>query len=648
MSAALRLFDEGVAFSIDQQHALDAIYRWRAEWPDGRQWFTLGGYAGCLAADTIINVNRAGKGSRMTIEKLAKQFNGEQPILLRSDGVRQKIRPWDLSIPTYVARSDGEVVKLGRVKSVWFSGEKETFTVTTDSGRRIRATSIHPFMTTEGWKTLGELVVGNLVCVNIGRGDKGKKIKPYYPATTTKYHPRQVNGGHGQFKVPTHRAVAEASLNGLGFEEFVDIVRSDPIRSAELNYLPEGYIVHHIDNNSMNASLGNLELLDGQGKHSEVHQWEKNVLWRIGTERIVSTKKYGIEPTYDIEVEDNPHNFLANGFVVHNTGKTTIITSLLRFWKNVSVVAPTGKAVNRLKQVGIEGATTIHGLMYRPWEDAEGKTHFSKQPSIKAVDTLICDEASMVNQYVFNDILSYSKPILFVGDHGQLEPIGENPNLMKDPDVRLEKIHRQAESNPIIRLAAAWREGREQQVFAAIEKKGRWSDAEGKCVVTSRRDFDGYARSGMQLICGFNSTRHRLNNLVRQHRDFGGPTPQTGEKLICLQNNKQFGIFNGQQATVIEAWRPRDGRIDLELELDDGTLITAPCLVGQFGANSIKDHKDRGVALFDFAYCITAHKSQGSEWPGVVVLEEIMGSWNPRRWRYTTTTRASEQLVYCI
>ncbi len=330
------------------------------------------------------------------------------------------------------------------------------------------------------------------------------------------------------------------------------------------------------------------------------------------------------------------------------TGKTTIISSLLKTWKNVAVVAPTGKAVNRLKQVGIDGAQTIHGLIYRPWEDSEGKTHFSKNPSITGYDTLICDEASMVNQYVFNDLLSYTKPILFVGDHGQLEPIGENPNLMNEPDARLERIHRQAESNPIIRLAAAWREGREAQVWKAIEKKGKWGDREGKCVVTSRRDFDGYARSGMQLICGFNSTRHRLNRLVRQHRDLGGPTPRPGEQLICLQNNKQFGIFNGQQATVIEVWNPRRGRIDLELELDDGQVVSAPCLVAQFGQNSIKEHKDKGVALFDFAYCITAHKSQGSEWPGVVVLEEIMGNWCPKRWRYTTTTRAKERLVYCV
>ena len=329
-----------------------------------------------------------------------------------------------------------------------------------------------------------------------------------------------------------------------------------------------------------------------------------------------------------------------------------MIAQLIKGWDSdaVAVVAPTGKAVNRLRQFGIAGATTIHGLIYKPYEcPVTGKLKFGKVPKLPAfVEMIICDESSMINQWVFNDLLSYAKPILFVGDHGQLEPIGENPNLMHNPDVRLERIHRQAESNPIIRLAAAWREGREAQVFAAIERKGRWSDAQGHCVVTRKRDFDGFARSGMQLICGFNNTRHRLNNLVRTHRDFGGEIPCPGEKLICLQNNKSYGVFNGQQAIVISACRPHLGVVELELEMDDGQPVCASCLVEQFGRNAIKEHKDNAVCLFDFAYAITAHKSQGSEWPGVVVFEEIVGSWDPKRWRYTTTTRAIEQLVYCV
>jgi exodeoxyribonuclease-5 len=187
-----------------------------------------------------------------------------------------------------------------------------------------------------------------------------------------------------------------------------------------------------------------------------------------------------------------------------------------------------------------------------------------------------------------------------------------------------------------------------EQVWDAMRRTGRWADPEGKCTVTSRRDFDGHATGGMQLICGMNKTRIRLNELARSSRGFSRPTPEPGEKLICLKNSKHFGIFNGQQAVVVNAWRPHRKTVELEVELDSGQIITAPCLIEQFGRDTIKDHKDSKVALFDFAYAITAHKSQGSEWPGVVVLEEICSLWDARRWRYTTTTRAKEQLVYCV
>ena len=60
----------------------------------------------------------------------------------------------------------------------------------------------------------------------------------------------------------------------------------------------------------------------------------------------------------------------------------------------------------------------------------------------------------------FHDLLSFGLPVLFVGDHGQLEPIGTSAGLMADPHVRLETIHRQARGNPILRLATALREGR--------------------------------------------------------------------------------------------------------------------------------------------------------------------------------------------
>lgn len=328
-------------------------------------------------------------------------------------------------------------------------------------------------------------------------------------------------------------------------------------------------------------------------------------------------------------------------------GKTTVIRILLEQWRDVAVCAPTGKACNRLKQVGVDGARTIHSLIYEPYEE-NGKVRFERKRHLDC-STIVCDEASMVDAWVFRDLLAFGKPILFVGDHGQLEPVGENPNLMHDPDVRLEKIHRQAASNPILRLAAAWREGREGEVFAAVNRKGEWRDSEGRCVVTTRRDYDAFAQSGSQIICGYNVTRHRLNQAVRRYRGFGGPVPAKGESVICLQNNKQYQIFNGQQATVVGSWGGGGKRtIDLELEMDDGRIQTVECLKAQFGTNQIKKKMQKSVALFDYAYALTAHKAQGSEFPAVIVLDEVAPIWDARRWRYTTTTRAVESVVYCL
>lgn len=331
------------------------------------------------------------------------------------------------------------------------------------------------------------------------------------------------------------------------------------------------------------------------------------------------------------------------------SGKSTIVSELLTVWSSVAVVAPTGKAANRLRQLGVDSAQTAHSLIYYPYEDKiTSKVKYRKVENLPGVRTIICDEASMVNEWLMNDLLSFGIPILFVGDHGQLEPIGKNPNLMVDPDVKLEKIHRQAEGNPIIRLAAAWREGREQQVTNAVRGKGYWQDKDGLCRVSNRREFDSCLDSGMQLICGYNNTRHKYNSTIRKTRGFSGKLPEPGEKIICLHNNKEFGIFNGQQAMCVATYKPHKKTVEMDIEVDDGRIITVNCLIDQFGANVVEDHKNKAIALFDFAYVLTAHKCQGSQYDSVAVLEEIAPAWNAARWRYTCTTRASKNLVYCM
>jgi ATP-dependent exoDNAse (exonuclease V) alpha subunit len=252
------------------------------------------------------------------------------------------------------------------------------------------------------------------------------------------------------------------------------------------------------------------------------------------------------------------------------TGKKTVVTNLAQTLPG-AIVCPTGKAANVLRKKGVD-AKTIHSQIYEP-RTVKGNVVYLLKWSIDA-ETLIIDEASMVNSKLYGDLCTFTIPILFVGDHGQLEPVGENPNLMLNPDLRLETIHRQALDNPIIRLAAAFREGREGQVRNAA-KSGLYRDPSGRCIVTSKARFDDYLFSGMQVLVGFNKTRHDLNKRIRAHLGFKGP-PLPEEKLICLQNNSKFNVYNGQEFVIKEVYGERSGIIELEMETDDGRQIVAP------------------------------------------------------------------------
>jgi len=323
------------------------------------------------------------------------------------------------------------------------------------------------------------------------------------------------------------------------------------------------------------------------------------------------------------------------------TGKSTVVAYLAETWgADAAVCAFTGKAASVLRQKGVSRASTLHSLMYVPVEDAYGKLRFCKRPFIDA-QVIIVDEASMVSRKLHNDLLSFIVPILYAGDHGQLEPFETDGfHLMANPELRLEKIHRQAEDNPILRLATAFREGRHGTVFEAV--RNGWKDRTGRLRferLSNRGCLDG------QVICGFNKRRHAINKLIRERRRIRGNLPVVNETLLCLQNNQDWGIYNGQQVTVLHV-----GTMSRFLELtvltEDGRTITLPCLPEQFGRNKL-DHKDRKIALFDFGYCLTAHKAQGSEWDDVTVIEEICDKWDARRWRYTAATRARNKLVYC-
>jgi exodeoxyribonuclease-5 len=326
------------------------------------------------------------------------------------------------------------------------------------------------------------------------------------------------------------------------------------------------------------------------------------------------------------------------------TGKTTLAAVLSGQWRNTAVATPSGKAADQLRSHGVAQARTLHHLLYTVRADRSGGVKFRRRPALLVggqgdpAETVIVDEASMVDQQVARDLLAFGVPVLFVGDHGQLEPVGRDACLMQNPDVRLEQIHRQARNNPIIHLAHAFREGRPVP---------DWSDRGGRLRVCRRAEFPKHLGAGRQVIVGFNNTRHEINRRVRALAGRKGDLPVPGDRIVCLQNNRLFGLFNGQTATIVRASAPTAGAVCAEIVTDGGDAMTVPMRRDQFGRNLLNDHRDRSVCLFDFGYALTAHKAQGSEWDQVIVLEEISRSCDARRWRYTAVTRAREHLVYC-
>jgi hypothetical protein len=274
---------------------------------------------GCLAGDSIIGVNRAGKSFQIEISELVR----------RHEGGLTKSRTWDREIPTTVrARCADGTIRLCRLVDAYVSGEKQVYEVVTSSGRKLRATAEHRFLTPKGWRVLGGLHVGDLLFCEARTRRHGVRPKTWYRLVSgLKSHPYAgrlgVKPGKGGTSVPMHRLVVEAVLNGCDYESFIAELRSGEIPRHWTFLDPSKWIVHHRDENPRNNTLENLVVMtDGEHKQEHAAANTVNVLPRTVEEEIVAISKCGVEMTYDLSLE-SPHNFLANGIVVHNSGKTT-------------------------------------------------------------------------------------------------------------------------------------------------------------------------------------------------------------------------------------------------------------------------------------------------------------------------------------
>jgi exodeoxyribonuclease-5 len=326
-------------------------------------------------------------------------------------------------------------------------------------------------------------------------------------------------------------------------------------------------------------------------------------------------------------------------------GKTTLARHVAEGARSGAAFAAfTGKAAMVMRANGCAGATTIHALIYRASEGADGVPTFTLNADGPASRSglIVIDECSMVDEEVARDLLSFDKPILVLGDPFQLPPVkGGGFFTASAPDVMLTQIHRQAEDNPIIRLSQIVRSG------GALEH-----GVYGATRILQREEIDAAAvMAADQVLVGLNRTRRAYNRRLRELSGFDGALPAEGDRLVCLRNDRTKGLINGSLWRVEARGGVEKDFVRLTLRSEDEShrdLVKVAVLKAFFeGAEGeLSPAARRQSDEFDYGYALTVHKAQGSQWDNVMLFDESFAFREHRaRWLYTGLTRAAKQLT---
>jgi ATP-dependent exoDNAse (exonuclease V) alpha subunit len=341
--------------------------------------------------------------------------------------------------------------------------------------------------------------------------------------------------------------------------------------------------------------------------------------------------------------QGEPQVFRLFGYA--GVGKTTLARHIAEGARGETAFAAfTGKAALVMRSKGCAGATTIHALIYRASEGAEGAPSFTLNadgPASKA-GLIVIDECSMVDAELARDLLSFGKPILVLGDPFQLPPV-KGAGFFTDgaPDVMLTHIHRQAQDNPIIRLSEVVRSGGELSV-------GDYGET--RVIPRSALDPAQVLRAD-QVLVGTNRTRRAYNQRMRDLQGFNEPLPVAGDRLVCLRNDRTKGLINGGLWRVEALGGVKKDFVKMTLRSEDeGSRSTVKAAVlkaffegkeGELGF-ALRRESDE----FDYGYALTVHKAQGSQWDDVMLFDESFAFREHRaRWLYTGLTRAARRLT---
>lgn len=332
----------------------------------------------------------------------------------------------------------------------------------------------------------------------------------------------------------------------------------------------------------------------------------------------------------------------------------------------VCYISYTGKASLVLKEKGNENSMTAHRLLYQSYPRSDGTFFHKPRVPLPPYKLIVCDEVSMLPKEMWDLLLSHRIHVIALGDPAQLPSLSEDNEVLQHPHIFLTEIVRQAQDNEIIKLSMDIREGK-----PLIPYKGKQVQ-----VINQNELLDGMYLWADQIICAKNETRRQINDFMRQTLyGVSTPDPIEGDKVICLKNDwdsiNAYGDFmvNGLMGTVSyirydennkylkpqmtwdflpEGYQPSNCNLDpyfRDLNVDYKLLTTGEPTVTQ--KNFKKFPQIMRPKEFDYGYCITAHKSQGSQYNKVLLFEENFpfDVEEHRRWLYTACTRAVERLV---
>ena len=366
-----------------------------------------------------------------------------------------------------------------------------------------------------------------------------------------------------------------------------------------------------------------------------------------------STIEYEKEQIEAIETAINSKILVLTGGP--GTGKTTTTLGIISAFKaagaEVLLAAPTGRAAKRMREVTSMEAKTIHMLLEYTKESG-----FKRNKDYPLVgDALIIDESSMIDITLLNSLLAAvpdSMVVIFVGDVDQLPSVGAG-NVLRDiidsdafQVVRLTKIFRQAETSKIVTNAHKINQGIMPDIDNLIDSDfffGRCEDSDmvsKKIADLVKNRIPNHFKipsEDIQVLAPMKSGPAgtlNLNKILQEALNPGGEgitkngyTFKANDKIMAIKNNYEKGVFNGDVGII--------QKVDLE-EKEIYALFDTNLVI----------YEDGEFDQIILAYAATIHKSQGSEYP-VVVMPVVSDHYYmlQRNLIYTAVTRAKKLIV---